>query len=151
MLMKIKSSIFPFTFQNISYFFHPGLFGLMGGIANPAGIGLFLVMIIIFVFSLPFVRRTGHFELFIFTHYLYVVYFILLILHAPEFWKCFLPIGILGFGEKLYRIIQMFIGSGRTSILEGTVLPSKVTNLVIKRPKGFKFNPGDWVFINIPG
>merc|ERR1719341_519402 len=42
------------------------------------------------------------------------------------------------------------MGSGRTSILEGLVLPSKVTNLVIKRPKGFKFKPGDWVFINIP-
>ena len=130
--------------------FHPGLFGLMGGIANPAGIGLFLVMIIIFVFSLPFVRRTGHFELFIFTHYLYFVYFILLILHAPEFWKWFCTIGIIFVVEKVYRCIQMFMGSGRTSILEGIVLPSKVTNLVIKRPKGFKFNPGDWVFINIP-
>ena len=130
--------------------FHPGLFGFIGGIANPAGIGLFLVMIIIFVFSLPFVRRTGHFELFFFTHYLYVIYIILLFLHAPEFWKWFLVPGILWIGEKLYRIIQMFIGSGRTSILEGTVLPSKVTNLVIKRPQGFKFSPGDWVFINIP-
>ena len=131
--------------------FHPGLFGLYGGIANPAGIGLFLVMITIFVCSLPFVRRTGHFELFIFTHHLYLVYFILLILHAPEFWKFSLPILIIFGVEKIYRLIQMFMGSGRTSILEGTVLPSKVTNLVIKRPKGFKFKPGDWVFINIPG
>ena len=130
--------------------FHPGLFGLYGGIANPAGIGLFLVMITIFVCSLPFVRRTGHFELFIFTHHLYIIYFVLLILHAPEFWKFSLPILIIFGVEKIYRVIQMFMGSGRTSILEGTVLPSKVTNLVIKRPKGFKFKPGDWVFINIP-
>ena len=128
----------------------PGLFGLCKGIANPTGIGLLVIMIIMFFCSLPVVRRRGHFELFYFTHYLYVVYYILLVLHAPEFWKWFIPIGILWLGEKIYRIIKSFIGKGKTTIEEGAVLPSNVTNLVIKRPSGFDFNAGDWVFVNIP-
>lgn len=32
----------------------------------------------------------------------------------------------------------------------GVILPSRVTNLIIKRPAGFNFSPGDWVFIKIP-
>lgn len=128
----------------------PGLFGLVGGVANPTGVGLLAIMIIMFICSLPFVRRTGHFEVFYFTHYLYVLYYVLLILHAPEFWKWFLPVGIIWLGERIFRVAHMFAGKGRTVIEEGIVLPSKVTNLVIKRPSGFNFNPGDWVFVNIP-
>merc|ERR1719474_1416349 len=128
----------PWSYVDWIFTMNPGLFGIVGGIANPTGIGLFIIMIIIFCSSLPFVRRRGYFELFFFTHYLYVLYLILLILHAPEFWKWFLPVGTL------------WLGKGRTIIEEGSVLPSNVTNLVIKRPPGFHFNPGDWVFVNIP-
>ena len=128
----------------------PGMFGLLGGLANPTGLGLFLTMIILFMFSLPVVRRRGHFELFFFTHYLYLVYYVLLVLHAPQFWAWSLPVGALWIGERLYRQFSMFMGKGRTIIEEGVVLPSKVTNLVIKRPPGFKFSAGDWVFVNIP-
>ena len=52
--------------------------------------------------------------------------------------------------EKIYRFVHMFLGKGRTIIEEGIVLPSNVTNLVIKRPPNFHFNAGDWIFINIP-
>ena len=124
------------------------IFGL--GIANPTGIGLLIIMVIIFFSSLPIVRRTGHFELFYFAHYLYILYLILLIFHAPEFWKSFLLFGTIWMMEKIYRFVHMFLGKGRTIIEEGIVLPSNVTNLVIKRPPNFHFNAGDWIFINIP-
>lgn len=39
---------------------------------------------------------------------------------------------------------------GKTYISSGILLPSKVINLVIKRPFHFCFRPGDYVFINIP-
>ena len=87
---------------------------------------------------------------FFFTHYLYLVYYVLLVLHAPQFWARSLPVGALWIGERLYRQFSMFMGKGRTIIEEGVVLPSRVTNLVIKRPPGFKFSAGDWVFVNIP-
>ena len=123
---------------------------LYKGIANPTGIVLLVIMAIIFVTTLPIVRRNSHFELFYFTHYLYIVYLVLLILHAPEFWKSFLFFGLIWLMEKIYRIGQMFIGKGKTTIEEAIVLPSSVTNLVIKRPPNFHFKPGDWIYINIP-
>jgi predicted ferric reductase len=34
-------------------------------------------------------------------------------------------------------------------IRAGVILPSKVTNLIIERPPGFNFSPGDWDFVKI--
>lgn len=39
---------------------------------------------------------------------------------------------------------------GKTYVSSGIILPSKVINLVIKRPFHFCYRPGDYVFINIP-
>lgn len=39
---------------------------------------------------------------------------------------------------------------GKTYVSSGIILPSKVINLVIKRPSHFCYRPGDYVFINIP-
>ena len=128
----------------------PGLFGLVAGLANPTGLGLMLTMIIIFVCSLPFVRRRGHFEIFYFSHYLYLVYYVLMILHSPQFWVWFCPVGIIWLAEMIFRLIHSYMGRGRTYVEEGIILPSKVTNLIIKRPVNFTFNPGDWVFVRIP-
>ncbi len=40
----------------------PGLFGLMGGWANPTGVALILVLTVMVICSLPCIRRSGHFE-----------------------------------------------------------------------------------------
>ena len=42
------------------------------------------------------------------------------------------------------------MGKGKTNIVAGVVLPSKVTNLIVKRPHNFNFTAGDWVFVKIP-
>lgn len=39
---------------------------------------------------------------------------------------------------------------GKTYVSSGIILPSKVINLVIKRPFHFIYRPGDYVFVNIP-
>lgn len=49
---------------------------------------------------------------------------------------------------KLFFIKSSSYGS--TFIKDVNLLPSKVTNLVIPRPKNFKFKAGDYVFLNIP-
>ena len=128
----------------------PGLFGLFGGLANPTGIFLFVIIFIMFSCSLPCVRRRGHFEIFYFSHYLYVLYYLLLILHAPQFWKYFLPVGLIWLGETVLRLVHSSLGRGKTFVIRGERLPSRVTHLVINRPSNFHFNPGDWVFIKIP-
>ena len=40
----------------------PGLFGLVGGYANPTGVALIVILTIMAICSLPFVRRSGRFE-----------------------------------------------------------------------------------------
>lgn len=67
----------------------PGLFGLCGGCANPTGIALSVVLFIMILCSQPFVRRGGSFEIFYWTHLLYVPFWILLLFHGPNFWKWF--------------------------------------------------------------
>ena len=49
---------------------------------------------------------------------------------------------------KLYRNNNSEFGD--TYIKDVNLLSSKVTHLVITRPKGFKFQSGDYVFIKIP-
>jgi len=128
----------------------PGVFGMVPGIANITGIFLIIVLTIMFVCSLPVVRRSGHFQIFYFTHMLYCVYFLLLILHAPSFYMwIFLP-ATFWIAEFIYRVLSSLYGHGKTHISAGVLLPSGVTNLVIQRPHNFKFSPGDWVFVKIP-
>eukprot|EP00092_Neocalanus_flemingeri_P001545 GFUD01001647.1.p1 GENE.GFUD01001647.1~~GFUD01001647.1.p1 ORF type:complete len:817 (+),score=154.82 GFUD01001647.1:61-2511(+) len=140
----------PWTYAEWIFTTQPGLFGMPGGIANPSGIALLFIMIIMFVCSLPFIRRRGYFEVFYFSHLLYHVYYVLLILHAPEFWKWFMPVGSLWVAEQTYRIMHRSLGHGKSVIKTAVILPSKVTNLIIERPPGFNFSAGDWVFVNIP-
>ena len=46
----------------------------MPGIANPTGVILIIVLTIMVVCSMPFVRRSGHFEAFAWTHYVSLSY-----------------------------------------------------------------------------
>lgn len=68
----------------------PGLFGLCAGWANPTGIILALILLVMFVCSQPFVRRGGSFEIFYWTHLLYIPFWILLVFHGPRYWEWFI-------------------------------------------------------------
>ncbi|XP_023324717.1 NADPH oxidase 5 isoform X3 [Eurytemora carolleeae] len=128
----------------------PGVFGIIGGIANPTGVALIIILTVITFGSLSYVRRSGYFQVFYFSHLLNFFYWILLILHAPEFWKWIIIPGCIYILEIIYRVTTSFLGHGKSKIISVVTFPSKVTNLIISRPAGFNFNPGDWVFIKIP-
>eukprot|EP00095_Tigriopus_kingsejongensis_P006523 maker-scaffold172_size289735-snap-gene-1.32 protein:Tk06523 transcript:maker-scaffold172_size289735-snap-gene-1.32-mRNA-1 annotation:"nadph oxidase" len=128
----------------------PGLFGTVGGIANPTGVAILILFQIMFVCSMKWVRKGGYFEVFYWTHLLYVFYWVILILHAPAFWKWFIVPFILYLVEKVYRVGNSMSNKGKSWVTTGVVLPSRVVSLVIKRPPHFAFKPGDYIFINIP-
>ncbi|XP_076282347.1 NADPH oxidase isoform X2 [Lasioglossum baleicum] len=128
----------------------PGLFGLIHGYANPTGIILIIILSVITLSSMPFVRRRGRFEIFYWSHLLYIPFWILTILHGPNFWKWFIGPGTLYLIERIHRIAWSRSELGKTYISSGLLLPSKVTHLVIKRPLLFDFRPGDYVFVNVP-
>ncbi|KAG5871550.1 hypothetical protein JTB14_011317 [Gonioctena quinquepunctata] len=139
-----------FTTSEWLFTSRPGLFGLIGGVANPTGIALFVILIVIVISSQAFVRRGGCFEIFYFTHLMYVPFWVLLILHGPNFWKWFIIPGIVYGLERIYRSAFIVTERGKTYISSGLLLPSKVTHLVIKRPLQFDFHPGDYIFVRIP-
>lgn len=68
----------------------PQLYGFFPGFANPTGIGLAIILLIMFVCSQPFVRRKGSFEIFYWTHLLYIPFWFLVLMHGPNFWKWFI-------------------------------------------------------------
>ena len=90
------------------------------------------------------------FQVFYFSHLLYLVYWLLLILHAPVFWKWFVVPGLLFIVEQGIRVCKGFSEESKSWVTMGVVLPSQVTSLVIRKPPHFNFKPGDYIFLNIP-
>ena len=52
--------------------------------------------------------------------------------------------------EKAISLYKTHAKTGKSYVTTGVVLPSRVVNLVIKRPPNFTFKPGDYVYLNIP-
>jgi NADPH oxidase 5 len=111
------------------------------------GAALMLVFAVIWLFAQAPIRRSQRFELFYFTHLLYVVWVVLLVVHAPAFlaWAG-LPLGALA-AEQLGRRWRR---RGATTVVTAAALRSGVTRLELKRPAGFQFDAGDYVFLNVP-
>uniref|UniRef100_A0A452H0Z3 Uncharacterized protein n=1 Tax=Gopherus agassizii TaxID=38772 RepID=A0A452H0Z3_9SAUR len=125
----------------------PGI-GWIHGSASITGIALQLLVCVMLVCSSTFVRKSGHFEVFYWTHLSYIFIWALLVLHGPNFWKWFVVPGFLFVVEKTIGIAVSRMGG--LYIVEINFLPSKVTHLVIKRPQFFHYKPGDYVYLNIP-
>ncbi|CAN8187312.1 unnamed protein product [Coccothraustes coccothraustes] len=122
--------------------------GGVGGTAPQSGLALLALLLAMLACSSPCVRRGGHFEVFYWSHLSYIPVWFLLLLHAPHFWKWFLIPGSLFVLEKVLGWVWR--RAGDLHILEAKLLPSKVTHLVIQRPKSFRFQPGDYVYLNVP-
>jgi len=126
--------------------------GWIGGCASLTG---WFLLIILAIMSLaqPFSRSLGKFELFYYTHLLYIPFWALLFLHAPHFWIWFIgPFTIFAI-ESLIRLRNLLTNltrSGQTTIIKAVPLPSNVIHLVIRRPPNFEYNPGDWIYVLIP-
>uniref|UniRef100_A0A671PUY5 NADPH oxidase, EF-hand calcium binding domain 5 n=1 Tax=Sinocyclocheilus anshuiensis TaxID=1608454 RepID=A0A671PUY5_9TELE len=125
----------------------PGI-GWINGTASITGVVLQVLICLMVVCSSTFVRRSGHFEVFYWSHLSYIWVWALLIVHCANFWKWFVVPGVVFLIEKLVGIAVSRMGG--LYIVEVNLLPSKVTHLVIKRPPFFHFKPGDYVYINIP-
>ncbi|XP_022111162.1 NADPH oxidase 5-like [Acanthaster planci] len=126
--------------------------GKLVGSAFITGWILDIVFLILILGSLSYVRRSGHFEIFYWTHKIcYFLFWFLLILHGPVFWAWFVGPLILFLLEKFSNLqIIRRLRHGKTYIKEANLLPSGVTHLVMTKPRHFKYKAGDYVFIKIP-
>jgi predicted ferric reductase len=107
-------------------------------------LGVFAVM---WVCAWQVVRRSSRFELFYFTHLLYIGWFVLAVAHAPGFlgWAALALLGLVV--EQALRIAR---GARATAIVDAQPLRSGVTRLQIRRPQGFAHRAGDYLFLRLP-
>jgi predicted ferric reductase len=122
--------------------------GFAGGSrANATGVALLGLFLAIWALSRRFVRRSGRFELFHFTHLAYFAALPLIFLHGPHFWMW----GTVPWGWYfIERMLRTRRRRAPSRILSVTPMPSGVTRLEFERPRGFRYKPGDYVFLRIP-
>lgn len=120
------------------------LFGTTPGLT---GFFLLLIFLVMWICALDFVRRSGRFELFYFTHMGYFAWFALAVAHGPVFWM-WAGVPILGYA--LERLVRYRATRRAFPVTALDPLPSSVTRMELRLPDGYRYQPGDYVFIKYP-
>ncbi|CAL2249790.1 unnamed protein product [Prunus armeniaca] len=105
--------------------------------------------LVIWITSFPQIRRK-QFEIFYYTHRLYIVFLVFFLFHAGDchFYMVFLFPGIFLFGlDKLLLIIQ---SRRETCILSARIFPSKAIELILPKDPGPKYSPTSIIFVKVP-
>jgi predicted ferric reductase/Ca2+-binding EF-hand superfamily protein len=112
-----------------------------------SGYVLLASMLVIWIGSREFVRRSRRFELFYLSHLTYFVMVAVLFVHSKQFWIW----GALPWGWFLVeRSLRSRRRRERTHLLAATLYNCGVTRLDLARPWSFAYNPGDYVFLRLP-
>jgi len=121
-------------------------------VAGLTGIGISLCMVLMYSSAIRYIRGPM-FNVFWYTHHLFIVYFALLLGHgasatfgAPQFWFYFIGPGFLYLIERTIRVAR---GSQTTILQLAVAHPSKVLELQMKKST-FKYKPGQYLFLNCP-
>ncbi|XP_046679008.1 dual oxidase isoform X1 [Homalodisca vitripennis] len=129
--------------------YKPGItFWLFQTITGITGVMLFCVMVIIFVFAHPLIRKKAY-KFFWLTHSLYVILYLLCLIHGlaritgpPRFWMFFIIPGIIYTLDKIVSLRTKYLA---LDVLETELLPSDVIKIKFYRPPNFKYLSGQWV------
>ncbi|XP_076983864.1 dual oxidase 2 isoform X2 [Tamandua tetradactyla] len=149
--LSLLACIFPNVFVNdgsqLPQKFYWWFFQTVPGLT---GVLLLLVLAIMYVFASHHFRRRS-FRGFWLTHHLYVLLYILLIIHGsfaliqlPRFHIYFLVPALIYGGDKLVSLSRKKVEIG---VVKAELLPSGVTHLQFQRPQGFEYKSGQWVRI----
>lgn len=118
--------------------------------ATKAGLSGFLLLVIfavMWVTAQDPIRKGGKFALFYIAHMGYVLWFALALVHGPVFWQWVL---LPGLGFAIERVIRWQTTKEPTSVVNASLLPSKVLGLQVRRPPSFNYQPGDYLFLKCP-
>ncbi|KAL2477672.1 Ferric reduction oxidase 7 [Forsythia ovata] len=116
------------------------------GIAIFPGVISLLAGLLMWVTSLPGLRRIN-FELFFYTHQLYVVFVVFLALHVGDFLFCFAAGGIFLF--MLDRFLRFWQSRKTVNVLAARSFPCGTVELVLSKPANLHYNALGWIFLQV--
>ncbi|NWZ11076.1 DUOX2 oxidase, partial [Agelaius phoeniceus] len=130
-------------------------------IPGMTGVLLLVVLAVMYVFATRHFRRVS-FQGFWITHHLYVLLYILVIIHGsyaliqqPRFYIYFIIPALIYSADKLYSLSRKKV---EISVVKAELLPSApshlptgVTHLQFQRPQDFDYKSGQWVRIACVG
>lgn len=120
---------------------------LLTTLRGATGLVLVVAFLSLWLFALEIVRRSKRFELFYFSHLLYVVILAGSAVHEPRF----LLFGLVPIALLVLEHVGRALRRGYATVVhEAHALRSGVTELRIEKPAGFSFSPGDYVFLRLP-
>ncbi|XP_077231636.1 ferric reduction oxidase 6-like [Tasmannia lanceolata] len=116
------------------------------GIANLAGVISLAAGILMWVTSLRPVR-IQYFELFFYTHQLYVVFILFLAMHVGDFIFSIAAGGIFLF--LLDRFLRFCQSRTTINIIAATTFPCGSVELVFSKPKNLRYNALSFIFLQV--
>ncbi|GAU44617.1 hypothetical protein TSUD_378950 [Trifolium subterraneum] len=116
------------------------------GVANLAGVISLVAGLFMWVTSLPGVRN-WNFELFFYTHQLYVVFIVFMALHIGDF------IFAMAAGPIFLFVLDRFLRfcqSRRTvNVISSRCLPCGTVEMVLSKPQNLRYNALSFIFIQV--
>lgn len=115
--------------------------------AGRSGLVLLVVFAAMWVTALAIVRKRGHFRLFFLTHFAYIAWVALALVHGPRFWRWLLGPLCIFVVDQLWRMRR---ASMVVRVISGELLPSDVLALKLEKPSGFSHHAGGYVYFKCP-
>ncbi|NWW88131.1 DUOX2 oxidase, partial [Rhynochetos jubatus] len=119
-------------------------------IPGMTGVLLLVILAVMYVFATHHFRRVS-FQGFWITHHLYVLLYVLVIIHGsyaliqqPRFHIYFIIPALIYGADKLLSLSRKKV---EISVVKAELLPSGVTHLRFQRPQDFDYKSGQWVRI----
>ncbi|PSS11693.1 Ferric reduction oxidase [Actinidia chinensis var. chinensis] len=118
------------------------------GVSNVAGELALLAGLAMWVTTFPRIRRKM-FELFFYTHYLYILFIAFFIFHVGISYSCMMLPGFYLFVvDRFLRFLQSRQG---VRLVSARVLPCEVMELNFSKARGLSYTPTSIMFMNVPG
>ncbi|KAH0733236.1 hypothetical protein KY289_004424 [Solanum tuberosum] len=112
----------------------------------PGELGL-LVGLILWATTFPAIRRRM-FELFFYTHYLYILFMVFYLLHTGMFYACIMLPGFFLF--LIDRYLRFLQSKQKVRLISARVLTCETLELNFSKISGLEYSPTSIMFLNVP-
>ncbi|XP_011093123.2 ferric reduction oxidase 2 [Sesamum indicum] len=117
------------------------------GISNVAGEISLAAGLLLWATTFPRIRR-NMFELFFYTHHLYILFVFFFVLHVGISYTCIMLPGFFLF--MIDRYLRFLQSRRRVRLISARVLPCETVELNVSKCKGLRYAPTSIMFMNVP-